>query len=184
MNRGYTKKQYPELGTGVSNYGEAYMRRIIVISVVGVLISVACGSFSFLYATPLTEAYKDYLYGDYQEAIKKAEKLKENDEVLYFLGLVHLKLAERSKARIYLQRLIKRFPRSQFYEQGLIKFADTFFRDLPLCNIAENPLYNPFSPYFQNAGLDRYGSDMSVTGDYFRFQHLAFFFLKMFFKRP
>ncbi|UCG35433.1 MAG: tetratricopeptide repeat protein [Candidatus Omnitrophota bacterium] len=85
------------------------------------------------YSYTIRDAYEDYLYGDYHEAIKKAERLRENDEVLYFLGLIYMKVGEHSKVRAHLRKLLRRFPSSQFYEQGLMKLADTYFleRDFP-----------------------------------------------------
>ncbi len=80
-----------------------------------------------VYSYTIRDVYEDYLFGDYHEAIKKAQDLRENDEVLYFLGLIHTKVGEYSKARIYLRKLLGRFPSSQFYEQGLVKLADTYF---------------------------------------------------------
>lgn len=77
----------------------------------------------------IDNAYKDYLLGDYQGAIDEALKLRQNDQVLYFLGLSYLKLGSYSNARIYLSKLLKRFPDSQFYQEGFLKFADTYFLD-------------------------------------------------------
>jgi tetratricopeptide (TPR) repeat protein len=75
----------------------------------------------------ITDLHKEYLYGDYEEAIKIANDLRENDQVLYYCGLCYVKLGDYPKARIVLRRLVKRFPNSQFYEPGMIKIADTYF---------------------------------------------------------
>jgi len=80
-----------------------------------------------VYCYNIRDAYEDYLYGDYHEATKKAERLRENDEVLYFLGLIYMKVGEHAKVRNYLRKLLHRYPSSQFYEQGLVKLADTYF---------------------------------------------------------
>ena len=39
-----------------------------------------------VYSYTIRDVYEDYLFGDYHEAIKKAQDLRENDEVLYFLA--------------------------------------------------------------------------------------------------
>jgi tetratricopeptide (TPR) repeat protein len=75
----------------------------------------------------LKEAQKDYLVGNYSEAIRKARSVRETDESLYFLGLVHTKTGRYQRARNYLEKLIRTFPKSQFNELGLIKLADTYF---------------------------------------------------------
>ena len=85
-----------------------------------------------LYAASIDEAYKDYLNNDYEEALQKVKALKQSDEVLYFLGLVYAKIGNFPQAREYLIMLTDNYPRSKFYEQGMIKLADTYFleRDL------------------------------------------------------
>jgi len=80
-----------------------------------------------LYAASLDEAYKDYLNNDYEEALQKAKSLTQNDEVLYFLGLVYTKIGNYPQAREYLILLTSNYPRSKFYEQGVLKMADTYF---------------------------------------------------------
>lgn len=78
-------------------------------------------------ALSITDVHKEYLYGNYEEAIRKAKDLKESDEKLYYLGLSYIKIGSYSKARTYLRRLIRRFSSSQFYELGMIRIADTYF---------------------------------------------------------
>lgn len=85
------------------------------------LISLPCFSLS------LNDAYKDYLAGEYEEALTKAKKLHQNDEVLYFLGLVYIKYGSYPEARQYLLRLKNSYPRSSLHEQTLVKIADTYF---------------------------------------------------------
>ena len=75
----------------------------------------------------LTDAQKDYLFGDYQEAIRKAESLPASDEQLYFLGSAHIKIGEYAKARTYLERLNKQYVRSGFKVQAMLKIADSYF---------------------------------------------------------
>jgi tetratricopeptide (TPR) repeat protein len=81
----------------------------------------------FIYSNTLKDAYREYLYGDYEEGIKEALKCREDDSVLYFLGLTYLKLGDYYRARLYFRRLLKSFSDSKFYEQALLKFADTYF---------------------------------------------------------
>lgn len=82
---------------------------------------------SLAYSSSLGEAYKDYLNNDYEEALQKAKALKQNDETLYFLGLVYTKIANYPRARECLIFLTNNYPRSKFNEQGTIKLADTYF---------------------------------------------------------
>lgn len=97
------------------------MKRVIVLSLVLFL------AHSVAYPFSIDNAYKRYLLGDYQGAVDEALKLRQDDQVLYFLGIGYIKLGDYSNARIYLSKLLKRFPDSQFYEEGLMKFADTYF---------------------------------------------------------
>ncbi|MFA5337794.1 MAG: SPOR domain-containing protein [Candidatus Omnitrophota bacterium] len=92
-----------------------------------------------LYAASIDEAYKDYLNNDYEEALQKAKVLKQNDEVLYFLGLVYVKIGNFPQAREYLLLLANNYPRSKLYEQGMIKLADTYFLEGDLSKA--RPLY-------------------------------------------
>jgi len=79
------------------------------------------------YCFTLNDAQKDYLYGNYEEAIRKAQSLKHDDQTLYFLGLAYTKIGAYSKAQGHLNKLIQRFPHSRFHSQGLVKLADTYF---------------------------------------------------------
>jgi tetratricopeptide (TPR) repeat protein len=81
----------------------------------------------YVYPVSLNDAYKDYLGGDYEEALIKAKHLGENDAVLYFLGLTYIKIGNYPQARDYLIKLKKNYPRSKFYEQALTRLADTYF---------------------------------------------------------
>jgi len=86
--------------------------------------------FSFLqpgWAATLVDAQRSYLLGNYQEAAKKAKSLRETDRSLYFLGVVYVKLAKYHNARVYLRKLIKRFPNSSLYSQAKFKLADVYF---------------------------------------------------------
>jgi tetratricopeptide (TPR) repeat protein len=89
--------------------------------------AIALVSLNFSYASSLDEARRDYLNGDYEEALQKAKALKQNDETLYFLGLVYTKIANYPRAREYFVSLTENYPGSKFYEQGAVKLADTFF---------------------------------------------------------
>ena len=91
------------------------------------LLSVVCGLSVSAWALSITDVHKEYLYGNYEEAIRKAKNLRESDEKLYYLGLSYIKIGSYPKARTYLRRLIRRFSSSQFYELGMIRIADTYF---------------------------------------------------------
>ena len=88
---------------------------------------IAAGFLNSSYAFSLDDARRDYLNGDYEEALQKAKGLKRNDEVLYFLGLVYTKIANYPRAREYFISLTENYSGSKFYGQGMIKLADTFF---------------------------------------------------------
>ena len=79
------------------------------------------------YCLSLKDAQKEYIYGNYQEAIRKVHLLKPTDETLYFLGLAYIKVGDYPRAQIYLNKLIKRYPSSRFNSQGMVKLADTYF---------------------------------------------------------
>ncbi|MEI8348735.1 MAG: tetratricopeptide repeat protein [Candidatus Omnitrophota bacterium] len=84
---------------------------------------------SAAFAFTVDDVYKDYLSDDCESALIKAKKLKEDDDVLYILGLVYLKIGNYPQARDYFQRLQNNFPRSEFYQQSLLKFADSYFME-------------------------------------------------------
>ena len=92
-----------------------------------------------LYAASMEDVYKDYLNNDYEKALQKAKALKQNDEVLYFLGLVYTKIGNFPQAREYLILLTNNYPRSKLYEQGTIKLADTYLLERDLSRA--RPLY-------------------------------------------
>jgi tetratricopeptide (TPR) repeat protein len=79
------------------------------------------------FSLSLSDAQKDYLFGNYQEAIRKAEMLKPTDESLYFLGVAYIKIGEYKLARSSLERLHKYFAHSSFRVQASVKIADSFF---------------------------------------------------------
>lgn len=110
------------------------MKTVSKITALFLLAIVFIFNFSSLsYPSSLDEAYKDYLSNDYEEALQKAKSVQRNDEALYFLGLVYTKIGNFPQAREYLMSLTTNYPRSKFYEQGMIKLADTYFLegDLP-----------------------------------------------------
>ncbi|MDD5583987.1 MAG: SPOR domain-containing protein [Candidatus Omnitrophica bacterium] len=78
------------------------------------------------FCASLDGAYKDYINGDYEEALTKAVNVRQNDESLYFLGLAYIKMENYPQAREYLLKLTRNFPRSPYHEQGLIKLGDTY----------------------------------------------------------
>ncbi|MBU2251249.1 MAG: tetratricopeptide repeat protein, partial [Candidatus Omnitrophica bacterium] len=100
--------------------------RLTKILLVYGLLSTAYG-LNFSYALSLKDAQRDYLAGNYEESIAKASRLRENDEVLYFLALVHMKNSDYQQARSYLDKLIQRFPNSSFHDLTIFKLADIYF---------------------------------------------------------
>ncbi len=92
------------------------------------LVLVFAFSISFLgYSLSITDSHKDYLYGNYDQAIAKALKLPDSDEAMYFLGLAYMKMDNYSKARPFFRKLIRRYPQSKFYDFSMVKLADTYF---------------------------------------------------------
>ena len=85
-----------------------------------------CFSF-YVWPATLADAQAEYLAGNLEGAIGKAEALKSSDASLYFLGLVSLKRGDYKKARIYLNKLTNHYPHSQLYPSGLLKLADSYF---------------------------------------------------------
>lgn len=79
------------------------------------------------YPFTLIDAHRDYLRGNYEEAVYKTKNLPKNEETLYFLGLVYTKMGNYSKARVFLRKLIKQFPGTELSKQGKIKLANTYF---------------------------------------------------------
>jgi len=89
------------------------------------------------YSLSIDDVHKDYILGNYDQAIRGAQNLKETDKTLYFLGLAYIKNGSYSKARIFLRKLVRRFPRSRLYSRGLVKLADTYFLQKDYENAAE-----------------------------------------------
>lgn len=103
-----------------------------------VLLFIFCFCFIFqAWAVSLKDAQQDYLSTDYEAAMAKARRLRENDETLYFLGLVCTKIADYQRARIYLRKLINRFPESDFHDLAMMKIADTYFLEKDYQNAKE-----------------------------------------------
>jgi len=82
---------------------------------------------STVFALSITDVHKEYLFGNYEEAIRIAKGLRESDQALYYLGLSYIKIGNYPKARTFLRRLVRRFSDSLFHEPGMIKLADTYF---------------------------------------------------------
>jgi len=82
---------------------------------------------STAFALSITDVHKEYLFGNYEEAIIIAKDLRESDEALYYLGLSYIKIGEYVKARTSLRRLLRRFSGSLFYDSSMVKIADTYF---------------------------------------------------------
>jgi len=79
------------------------------------------------YAVSLNDAYQDYLCGEFEEALSKAQKLRPDDAVLYFTGLAYTKLGYFGRGRMAFQKVLEHYPRSEFYVRSLVKVADTYF---------------------------------------------------------
>ena len=104
-------------------------KTVIVFTLIGLFSWAGLEPASTVYAASLIEAQKDYLYGRYDDALAKAQGLAETDDVLYFLGLAYAKVGNYRRGRVYLRKLIRCHPNSQFYGSGLIKLADTYFME-------------------------------------------------------
>jgi tetratricopeptide (TPR) repeat protein len=97
------------------------MKTFLLAAILSIGISFCC------FATPLEEAYKSYLAEDYEEAINKAKSADQNDEVLYFLGLVSIKTGNYPQGREYFLKLMQNFPRSSLCQEASLKLADSYF---------------------------------------------------------
>ncbi len=91
-----------------------------------VLVFVFLISFSG-YSFSIADVHREYLYGNYDDAIRIAKDLRESGEALYYLGLSYTKIGEYAKARTYFRRILRRFPDSSFYESSMVKISDTYF---------------------------------------------------------
>ncbi len=84
---------------------------------------------SAAFALSLSDAQQDYLFGNYESAIEKAQGLQQSDEVLYFLGLVNLKTGEYERARSSFNKLLASFPGSALRLPAKAKLADVYFME-------------------------------------------------------
>lgn len=105
----------------------------IKVSLVWSLFFIVYGLNASAWALSITDVHKEYLYGNYEDAIGIAKNLRESDEMLYYLGLSYIKISDYPKARASLRKLVRRFSNSLFYEPGMVKLADTYFleKDYP-----------------------------------------------------
>ncbi len=102
------------------------MRIISFILIFLIIFSSSCLAISLL------DGQKEYLGGNYQEAIRDAKRLPDTDEKLYFIGLCYTKLGRYTVAREYFRKVIKRFRGSDLYTLTMIKLADTYFLEKKL----------------------------------------------------
>lgn len=79
-----------------------------------------------LFAATLDEAYQDYIYGNYQEAIDKA-KLEESDKAFYLIGLCYIKMDDNDQAREFLTQSIAAAKDNAMKEKAAISIADSYF---------------------------------------------------------
>jgi len=113
-------------------------RQVLKGSFIFRLLSLVCLLFPFsAYSFSINDVHKDYILGNYDQAIRGAQNLKETDKTLYFLGLVYIKNGSYSKARIFLRKLVRRFPNSRLHGRSLVKLADTYFLQKDYENAAE-----------------------------------------------
>lgn len=58
---------------------------------------------------------------------KEYPKHKQLDEVLFFIGFVHLEYGKGPKGSKYLERVVKGYPRSRKYEEAVLYLGDYYF---------------------------------------------------------
>lgn len=58
---------------------------------------------------------------------KEYPKHKQLDEVLFFIGFVHLEYGNGPKGSMYLERVVKGYPRSRKYEEAVLYLGDYYF---------------------------------------------------------
>jgi tetratricopeptide (TPR) repeat protein len=85
------------------------------------------------FAVGLDEAYQDYIYGNYQDAIDKA-KLEESDKAFYLIGLCYMKLDDNDQAREFLTQAITSASNTAMKEKAQISIADTYFLEEDFVN--------------------------------------------------
>lgn len=103
------------------------MKKQIILALALMIVSISA------FAAGISDVQKEYLDGNLDEALVLAKKLPENDETLYYLGLIYIKIGNYPESRSYLLKIMENFKTSPYYEQALVKFADTSFleNDLP-----------------------------------------------------
>lgn len=89
-------------------------------SMVYSLWSVSC------FSAPLDDAYQDYIYGNYQDAMDKA-KVEESYKAFYLIGLCQMKLDNYDQARDFFQQAITAASDKSMKEKADISIADTYF---------------------------------------------------------
>jgi outer membrane protein assembly factor BamD (BamD/ComL family) len=82
---------------------------------------------SAAYADSFSDVAKDYIYGDYQDSLVKAQAFSNNAQGVYLTGLNNLKLGEYEKARACFKRVIAFGTHDMLVDQARIKIADTYF---------------------------------------------------------
>jgi tetratricopeptide (TPR) repeat protein len=79
------------------------------------------------FAVTISDVQKEYLSGNLEDALTQAKKLPENDEALYYLGLIYMKIGNLPESRSYFLKIMENMKTSPYYEQALTKFADTSY---------------------------------------------------------
>lgn len=82
---------------------------------------------SAAYADSFSDVAKDYIYGDYQDSLAKAQAFSHNAQGMYLTGLNNLKLGEYVKARGCFKAVIALGTHDMLSDQARIKIADTYF---------------------------------------------------------
>jgi len=103
------------------------------------------------HADNFSDAAKDYIYGDYQDSLNKAQAFKRDPQGMYLMGLNNLKLGDYPKARECFKAVTAAGSSSMFTDQARIKIADTYFleKNYPVAkkeylNLQGSPVANNF----------------------------------------
>lgn len=92
-----------------------------------------------LWAVSLNDAYKHYLSGNYPEAIAKAKRMGDSNDVLYFLAITNIKTGQYEEARFYLRKLLRQSDDASWKQMALLKLVDSYF--LEENYVKAKPLY-------------------------------------------
>ena len=110
---------------------------------------------SVVFADNFSDAAKDYIYGDYQDSLTKAQLFRGDPQGMYLVGLNDLKLGDYTKERECFKTVAVSNTHSILVDQARIKIADTYFleKNYPAAKkeylaLKNSPVASNFLPLF------------------------------------